>query len=175
MPAKKHFKIIAIIALLAMTTTVFTGCKVSYSFSGADVDPRANTFSVDLFRVSAALANPTYAPKITERIKDQLLRQTRLNFVKSNGDIQFSGTVTNYTVLPVAITGNESAGKNRLSITVSVNYVNTFDEKKNFEKTFTRFEDFEAKENLSSVEAALIDKINDQLVQDIFNASLGNW
>ena len=161
--------------VLGFCVAVQPGCRVSYSFSGADIPSNANTFSVDFFKVTAALASPIYAQKITERLKDLLLSQTRLNLAKSNGDLQYSGTVTRYEVLPVAITGNETAGRNRLTISVRVSYVNTFDEKKNFEKEFTRFEDFEANQTLTQVETGLIEKINEQLVQDIFNASLGDW
>ena len=151
------------------------GCRVSYSFSGADIPGNANTFSVDFFKVTAALASPVYAQKITERLKDLMLSQTRLSLAKSNGDLQYSGTVIRYEVMPVAITGNETAGMNRLTITVRVSYINTDDDKKNFEKDFSQFCDFESNKTLTEVESTLIDCINEKLVQDIFNASLGNW
>ena len=153
----------------------FSGCKVSYSFSGADIPAGANTFSVDYFKVSAPLASPVYSQRITEQLKDLMLTQTRLSLAKSNGDLQFSGIVTRYDVQPVALQGNETAGLNRLTIGVRVSYVNMFDEKKNFEREFSQFEDFKATESLNQVETKLIEAINLKLVQDIFNASLGNW
>ncbi len=165
---------VQLISIAALLVGI-SGCKVSYSFTGADVPVEAQTFSVEYFRVSAALASPVYAQKITERLKDQLLNQTRLDLTKSNGDLQYSGTVTRYEVLPMAIQGNETAGLNRFSITLHVSYVNTFDEKKNFERDFTQFLDFPSSKNLSEVEAALTEEINNKLALDIFNASLGNW
>ncbi|MES2629373.1 MAG: LPS assembly lipoprotein LptE [Bacteroidota bacterium] len=162
-------------AALAAILFTASGCKVSYSFSGADVPAEAKTFSVEYFKVTAPLANPVYPQKITERLKDQINTSTRLELVKSNGDLQYSGTITQYNVLPVAITGNETAGSNRFTITIKVNYINTFDEKKNFERDFTMTRDFPATQSLTEVETGLIEAINNQLAIDIFNASLGNW
>ncbi len=161
--------------LIAALLFAASGCKVAYSFSGADIPAEASTFSVELFKSSAAQAQPTYAAQLTDKLKQQILSQTRLDLAKSNGDLQYSGTVTSYSVLPAAITGNESAGANRFSITVHVSYVNKFDEKKNFEKDFSTYRDFPAGTQLTAVEASLLSEINSTLVIDIFNASLGNW
>lgn len=150
-------------------------CKVSYSFTGGSVPAQANTFSVEYFNVSAALAPPTINQVITEGLKDYLLAQTRLDLAKSNGDIQYSGTITNYQISPVAIQSDESAATNRLTVTIKVNYVNVFEEEKNFEKSFSRFADFDRNTQLADVEDALLEEITDQLVQDVFNNSLGDW
>ena len=151
------------------------GCRVSYSFTGADIPPQAESFSVDYFVVEAPLASPTYAQDLTEGLKDLLLAQSGLELVRRNGDLQFSGVVTRYDVTPTTLQGDETAAQNRLTISLRVNYVNGFDEEKNFEKQFSRFADFDAGTDLSVVEEGLIEEINEQLLQDIFNASLGNW
>jgi len=124
---------------------------------------------------NAALAHPNTGQLFTESLKDVLMNQTRLSLVPSKGDLTYEGSITAYEVRPVAITGNETASLNRLTITVQVKYVNTKNEKKNFEQSFTRFADFESSSELSSIEENLIRQINDQLVQDIFDKSLSNW
>lgn len=168
---RTHFYIL----LLVFVAFCSQSCKVAYSFSGADVPPEAETFSVNYFQVTAPLANPSYSQKFTEKLKDQLLTQTRLSLTKSNGDLQFSGTVIGYEVVPNAVQGDQTAALNRLRIKVRVNYVNSFDEKKNFEREFEKFADFPAATSFTTVEEGLINDINNQLIQDIFNASLGNW
>ena len=95
--------------------------------------------------------------------------------VQTDGDLQFEGAITNYTTAPVAIQGNETAALTRVSITVKVKFTNQKEEGQDFETTFTRFEDFETTTDLSSVEEELLNSINDQLVQDIFNKSVTNW
>lgn len=161
--------------LIICACAIITSCKVSYSFTGADIPAEAQTFSVQYFNSEAVLATPTYAQVLTEELKDLLLAQSGLKLTTSNGDLQYSGVITNYEVTPVALQGNETAARNRLTISLKVSYVNIFDETKNFEKSFSRFADYDSSSDLSQVEEGLIETINEQLIQDIFNASLGNW
>lgn len=150
-------------------------CKVNYSFTGASVSPDIRTVSVAYFPNFAPLAQPTLSQVFTEGVKDYFLSQTSLSLAEKYGDIQFSGEITDYRTDPVAIQQNETAAQNKLTITVKVKYVNTKNEEENFEKTFTRFETYSSSRNLNEVETELIPLIVDQIVQDIFNASLGNW
>ena len=75
----------------------------------------------------------------------------------------------------MAIQSNETASLTRLSITVKIKYTNTLEPDLNFEKSFTKFADFSATESLFSVQEDLWKQINDQLAQEIYNASVGNW
>ncbi len=154
---------------------IFAGCSVKYSFTGADIPAAAQTFSVEPFTVVAPLADPTYGLTITESIKELILNQSRLDLTNSEGDLQFEGTVTGYNVAPAAISSDEFAEINRLTITLRVTYINTFDEEKSFERSFSRFADFPTTQELLDVEQGLIEEINVQLTQDIFDASLGSW
>ena len=104
-----------------------------------------------------------------------MLQQTRLDLLKKNGDLKFDGEIVGYDVQPIAVQGDETSALNRLTITVKVRYTNTFDRDKDFELNFSRFADYESTNDLASVEEALILEINDQLTQDIFDRSLGNW
>lgn len=102
-------------------------------------------------------------------------QQTNLALVKQNGDLHFEGYISDYNVSPVAIQAGDKAGSNRLTIAVSVKYINKFDETKNFEQLFSRFADYPSTESLSSKEADLITEINRQLTEDIFNKAFNNW
>lgn len=150
-------------------------CKsVSYSAIDGNVDERIKTFSVSTFQSRAANAPASYSQLFTEALKDQLLNQTRLNLVQKTGDVRFEGDVTSYRVSPIAVSG-DNAEQNRLTITISVKFVNMIDPEKNFEATFSRFSDFSADQDLASVEATLLDDINEQLTLDIFNKAFGDW
>jgi hypothetical protein len=151
------------------------GCKINYSFTGADIPEEAKSVSVGMFVNNAALASPNLPLKITEKFKDQILAQTKLYIVTTTGDLQFTGVITGYNISPIAVQANETAGLNRLTISVSATYVNKFDEKKNFTQTFSRFADYDSAKELSSVEDELMDEINKQLCQDIFDKAFSNW
>jgi hypothetical protein len=168
--SKAHFWVV----LLAMGVA-FQGCKISYSTTGADIPAAAQTFSVKLFRNAAPLSSPNYDLRITESLKDLLLEQTRLDLVEKRGDLQFDGVITNYVTGNAAVTADEVTAFNRLTITLKVSYINTLDREKNFERSFSRFADYSSTQDFNQVENQLIEEINEQLVQDIFDASLGAW
>lgn len=157
--------------LFAMLTT---GCRVGYSFTGGDVGD-SRTMSVELFQTRAPLATPQSAQLFTETLRDLLLAQTPLKLATDEGDVQYSGAIVGYDVQPVSIQANETAALNRLTITVSVTYINTLDAKKNTEAQFSRFADYSSTQDLVTVEEQLVQDIGKQLAQDIFDRTLGNW
>lgn len=170
-------KIILSTLFAILSIVLLHGCKVGYSFSGASIAPDVKTVSIKTFQNVAPLAQPTLSQTFTESLKDIFITQTNLSLVEKGGDLQFEGKITGYNVAPVAIQGNQvsTASLNRLTITVQVKFVNTKDEKQNFEQNFSRFADFDASRNLASVENELTKDINSQLSQDIFNRAVTNW
>lgn len=164
------------IPFILLILVVFLGsCKIRYSFGVGSVPEEARTVSVNLFTNNAGLAGPTLPLKLTESLKDFILAQTKLYMVQTGADLQFTGMITGYDIRPVAIQANEVGGLNRLTITVQASYINKFDEKQNFTQTFSRFADYDSDKDLTSVEDQLMEEINKQLVQDIFDKAFSNW
>lgn len=153
---------------------VMAGCGV-YSFTGASIPPGAKTISIDYFPNRAMLVQPTLSQRFTDALRDKFTGETTLDLVGENGNLAIEGEITGYSAMPVAVQGNEVAALNRLTITVNVRFVNHLDEKTNFETSFSRFLDFDSSRSLSDVEDELIDGINQQLVQDIFDKAVVNW
>lgn len=164
------------IGLLAiLISVIFTACKVSYSFTGASISPEIKTVSIAFFPINATLAPPTSGQLFTEALKDIFISQTNLVLVKSDGDLQFEGYISDYSNNPVAIQGNEQAALTRVTMTVKVKFTNTQDEKQSFDSNFSRFEDLPASDDLASREDEVLNTINEQLTQDIFNKAVTNW
>ena len=159
---------------LLLFVVLAAACRVNYSFTGGDPG-NAKTMTVELFQVRAPLATPTSAQVCTETVRDLLLAQTPLKLARENGDVQYSGDITGYDVQPVNIQANETAALNRLTLTVSVTYVNTLEPKKNSAFTIARFADYSSTQDLTTVEEQLVRDISKQLAQDIFDRTLGNW
>lgn len=166
---------IYIYSIFFLLLAVIQGCKMHYGFNGATIPPEAKTVSVQYFQTTATLAPPTLSQLFTEALKDKMSSQTRLALVNKGGDLNFEGSITNYSTVPIAIQSTDQAALNRLSISVNLKYTCSFDEKKNFEQVFTRYADYNSSQSLSSVEEQLIRDINEQLTQDIFNRALNDW
>lgn len=135
----------------------------------------AKTLNIRFFESYAQLAPPTYSQEFTESLKDEFLRQTSLDLVSSGGDIIIEGEIIGYDQRATAVSGEDAATQNRLSVRVKVRYTNTLDSEQDFERTFTAFEDFPADQNLASIESTLTALINERISQDIITAALGNW
>lgn len=163
------------ILALGLFVAVFTACKVSYSFTGASIAPTVKTFSVYYFPNRASLVNPNLSQQFTDGLQEKLIKQTSLNQITENGDLEFSGQITDYDVKPMNIQEGDVAGQNRLTISIKVKYVNNKDHEQDWEKTFTQYEDFDSNRSLSEVEDDLIVEIVKKLTEDIFNASIANW
>jgi hypothetical protein len=161
--------------LYLILCTCLPSCKTSYSFTGASISPNVKTFTVKFFPKTASLGPASLSQKFTEKLKDKFISQTTLGLADRNGDLTFEGAIISYSIAPIAIQSNEVAAQNRLSISVNVKFTNLKDEKQNFETTFTRYKDYDSKTPLSSIEEGLIDNINEQIVDDIFNKAVINW
>ncbi|HQW85556.1 MAG TPA: LptE family protein [Flavobacteriales bacterium] len=161
--------------LFLLFLLTLAGCKVNYSFSGADVPAGASTYDVAVFEARAPLSTPRTAQVFTETLRDLLQAQTPLKLVRESGDLRYEGAITGYDVQPVSIQANETAALNRLTMTVSVTYTNSLDATRSSTFTVSRFADYDSAADLVTVEEGLVRTISDQLVQDIFDRTLGNW
>ena len=152
---------------------LFISCGV-YSPYGAATSG-AKSFSVSKFEAVHPLVSATSALSITESLVDRVQRQSVLKLVGNEGELHFSGKVVGWTVQPINVQGDETAGANRVTITVDVIYTNTLDENLSFQGNFSRFVDVSSSSDLFSIEDQIVDEIGELISQDIFNSSLGNW
>jgi hypothetical protein len=155
--------------------TILTGCKVTYSFSGASISPLIKTLSVQNFLNRAALVQPGLDQTFTDALIDKCKAQTSLEIISNLGDVSFEGEITEYKTMPLTVAADAYAAMNRFSITVRVKYTNTVDTDLSFDQSFTRYEDYDSSLDLSAVEADLVEKIVELIIEDIFNKAFVNW
>ncbi len=155
--------------------TILTGCKVTYSFSGASISPLLKTLSVQNFLNRAALVQPGLDQTFTDALIDKCKAQTSLEIISNLGDVSFEGEITEYRTMPLTVAADAYAAMNRFSVTVRVKFTNTVDTDLSFDQSFTRYEDYDSSLDLSAVEADLVEKIVELIIEDIFNKAFVNW
>ena len=153
---------------------LLAGCG-TYSFTGASISPDVKTIHISVFPNRAPLIQPSLSQTFTDKLKEKFISQTNLQQVDGDADLKLEGFISDYRTNPVAIQGNETAALNRLTITIQVKFTNEKDPKTNFDAPFSRYSDYDASKNLAEVELTLIDEINRQIVDDIFNRAVSNW
>ncbi len=172
MPKIFNKKVILIIA--AGMFLLHSGCGF-YSHTGASIPPDAKTFSVSYIANTASIVAPTLSQTFTEKLKTKILNETQLKLTTGESDFHFSGKIIDYKTAPVAVQSNSVNAINRLTISIEITFENRLDEKKNFTETFTGFDDYSATQNLSAVENELINKVSENIIQNIFNKTFVNW
>lgn len=162
------------ISIFLITSLMIVACG-AYSFTGGNTG-NAKTIQVDFFPNQAPLVEPALTQRFTNDLQDLFTRQTNLTLTNSNGDLYFSGEITDFRVTPMSGTSNQTAAQNRLTVTVNVRFVNRLIEKDNFEKTFSFYSDYDANAQLTgSILTNALDEIVERITQDIFNASVAKW
>ncbi len=101
--------------------------------------------------------------------------QTSLSVSDEEGDLQVSGEITSYETRASAISSSDEVSMNRLTITIKVHFVNTVDPDSDFDQSFTRYRDYAASQDFSSVESVLVNEIVSELCEDVFNKAVVNW
>jgi hypothetical protein len=113
--------------------------------------------------------------EINEKLKEYFQRNTSLKINNKNPDLTIDGTITGYDLTPQAPTGDDKAGLNRITLRIQFRLTNRLDEDKNFEQEFSFYQDFPQSQTLTQVEKALIPKLVDQIILDLFNKIAGDW
>ncbi len=151
-----------------------TSCGI-YSFSGTSIQPDVKTVTINYFDYKALRMNPTLSNDITEALRTEFRKMTRLEQVDMDGDIEITGEVTGYDVSAAAVTADEVAAKNRLTVSVKITFTNRLYPEEDFDKSFSQYEEYDSTNSLDAVESSLCADIIKKLVDDIFNASVANW
>ena len=162
--------------LVMVMVLTWQSCRISYKFNGAALDYNVyKTINVSEFPIRAALVYPPLQQTFENELLDYITRNTRLRTVDSSSDLELSGEITGYNLTPQAVNEDASASKTRLTISVRVKYVDNRMEGKDIDQTFSAYRDFDSSEMLTDVQDELCQQISKELVDLIFNATLGNW
>lgn len=161
--------------MVAIMLPMVTGCRIQYGFSGTSIQPDVKSFTVEYFENKAPRINPSLANSLSEALIDKYRKLTPLEMLEEGGDLLVVGTITGYDTKPIAVTADEVASQNRLTISIKLTYTNRLHPEEDFEKSFSAFADYDSMQSFDAVEAQLCDDIIEILVEDIFNATVANW
>jgi hypothetical protein len=160
------------LTLITISGILMPGC---YSFKDVSIPPEVKTVRVQYFDNRAQIVNPQLSQRLTDRVRQKIINQTRLVQVNSEeAHYDISGRITDYYVTTSGISGQQAAS-NRLNVTVHLVFTNRLDEQKNFEADLNRTFDFSASLTLNQAENQLTDLIVQNMTDEIFNRIFSNW
>ena len=167
-------KLFSYIVVAGIVGSLVSSCGI-YSFSGTSIQPDVKTITIPYVEYTALRVNPSLANDLTEALKEKYRKLTRLEEVDVDGDLELVCTVTGYDVKATAVTANEMASQNRLTVTVKIEFSNKKYPEDDVSNNFSAYEDFDATMSLDAVESGLCETIIEKLVEDIFNATVAQW
>ena len=163
---------------MVLLSAVLTACSISYKFNGSSIDyTKVKTISFETFqnRSTGFVWGPMES-MFNTALQDIYMQQTRLEQVKRDGDLQLSGEITNYDAYNKGVGADGYSTMAELRMTVRVNFTNKSNPQENFEdKQFSANREYDASQQLSSVQDELVNQMIKDIVDQIFNATVANW
>lgn len=164
------------VTLALVLTFVINSCSISFKMNGSALDYSVyKTIHVSEFPIRAALVYPPLQQMFENELLDYIEKNTRLQTTDGNADLELEGEITGYSLSPQAVAEDGYASQTRLTITVRIKYTNNREENKDVDQTVSAYRDFDASQMLTDVQDQLCDEISKELVELIFNATLGDW
>lgn len=160
--------------VIVLWALLMVSCGI-YSFTGTSIQPDVKTITIPYVEYKALRVNPALSNDLTEALKEKFRKLTTLEEVEEDGDLELVCEITGYDVKATAVTANEMASQNRLTVTVKIEFSNKKYPEDDVSKSFNAYEDFDAMQSLDAVEAGLCETIIEKLVEDIFNATVAQW
>lgn len=167
---------LTILGVTVLCTLVLVACTISYKFTGTSIDyTKTKTISLDKFPIRANYVWSPMEAMFYNSLSDEYAQKTKLKVLKRNGDLQLSGEIVEYSQTNKSIGSDGYSAQVQLKMTVNVRFVNTMKHDEDFEKRFSATTEYESTQQLAAVQDQLVQEMIDDIVDQIFNATVANW
>ncbi len=164
------------IALLVALLFVVASCRVSYTFRTASINyDLTKTLMLAHFVNQAPLVYPPLEQRFNESLKDMFTRNTRLQLVNQNGDMEIEGEIVGYQLTPLAVQEDAFASETRLTMTVRMRFTNNKVDGQDKEETISANRNFASDVPFDNVQDQLVDELIKEIVDQLFNTTMANW
>ena len=160
-----------------MLALMMTACSISYQFNGSSIDyTKVKTISFETFpNRSVGFVWGPMESMFNTALSDIYVNQTKLQQVNRGGDLLLSGEIRSYDQVNKSISSDGYSSMMQLKMTVNVKFENTKNHTEDFERQFSASREFDASQQLNDVQEELVTQIIDEIVEQIFNATVANW
>ena len=156
---------------------LLSACSISYKFNGASIDyTKTKTIQISPFPIRSAYVWAPMQAIFSNELTDVFARQTKLQQVNRNGDLQLSGEIVEYSQYNKAVSADGYSSQVQLKMTVNVRFVNNSNHAEDFDnQQFSASREYNSTQQLSAVQEELVTQMIDEIVDQIFNATVANW
>lgn len=161
---------------MSVATLLLTiACSISYSFTGTNINYDViKTIQIDKITNRAPYGWAPMEAMFNNQLQDKYANSTRLRLVKKNGDLQVAGEITAYDQFNKAVSADGYSSQVQLKLTVNIRFRNSKTNQQ-WEKQFSATTQYDARQSLATVQEGLVDEMIDDIVDQIFNATVADW
>ncbi len=164
------------ILFLLLLSLMASSCRISYSFRTASIDYElTKSLMIAHFVNQAPLVYPPLEQRFNEEMKDMFTRNTRLQLVNQNGDMEIEGEIVGYELTPMAVQEDAFASETKLTMTVRMRFRNNKTDAPEIEERISANRTFSSNTIFDSVQDQLMGELIKEIVDQIFNATMANW
>ncbi|HCC85984.1 MAG TPA: hypothetical protein DEQ06_05225 [Porphyromonadaceae bacterium] len=164
------------ILFLLILSMMASSCRISYSFRTASINyDLTKTLYIGHFVNQAPLVYPPLEQRFNEEMKDMFTRNTRLQLVNQNGDMEIEGEIVGYELTPLAVQEDAFASETRLTMTVRMRFRNNKTDAPEIEERISANRTFSSNTVFDNVQDQLMGELIEEIVDQIFNATMANW
>ena len=162
--------------LLLLVAAILTACTVTYKFSGTSIDyTKTKTISIDKFPIRTNYVWSPMESMFYNTISDAFAQKTKLTVLKRNGDLQLAGEIVEYSQTNKNVNSEGFSSMVQLKLSVNVRFTNNKNHDEDFEQRFSATAEYDSSKQLIDVQETLVQEMIDDIVDQIFNATVANW
>ncbi len=166
----------ALLTCTAFVMFLLVACKVTYSLNGSSIDYNVTkSISIAKFPIRSSYVWAPMEAMFYNTLTDEYSKKTKLKVLKKNGDMNLTGEITEYSQTNKAISSDGYSAQTQLKITVNVRFTNNKKHEEDFEKSFSATTNYDSSQSLASVQEELVQQMIDDVVGQIYNATVANW
>ena len=169
-------KILLFTALPLLILMLLPSCSSpKYSFTGTNINyDLIKTIQIDKVANRAPYGWAPMEALLNNKLQDVYANQTRLRLVKRGGDLHVAGEITGYDQYNKGISADGYASQVQLRMTVNIRFTNA-KTNVNWEKQFSATSQYDATQQLTAVQERLVTEMVNDICDQIFNATVGDW
>lgn len=155
---------------------LMSGCTISYKLNQSSIDYNTTkTIAIETFTNRASYQWAPMAPMFNNTLSDKYASQTKLRQVKRDGDLALSGEITSYDQTNKSISADGYSSMVQLRMTVKVKFTNNKKHEDDFDRTFSASREYDSSQQLTAVQEELVQQMIDDIVDQVFNATVAKW
>jgi hypothetical protein len=173
-----NFKNIRSYSLLMLTLflLLLSVNACNYSFKGASPPEGIHTIFIPTIKDESGFGLPNLADDMTVLLKNKFIKDNTLEYAdKTSADGMLTCTIKSVRDEALVVSENEQVSKRKITIDVSVEFLNLKKQKNIWVKSFSNWGEYESSSGGFSQRDAGVSSSEDKITDDILLEVISNW